>query len=107
MYTTTSQAAQEIATELGFIANLHFVEVDVRRDGKTYIRHTAGHISEIRALKSAVESAAYKGRPYVYTGRFRTEPSSQPTPAEHHAWLTEHGITDDDLELAAAELDNS
>lgn len=59
MYTATSKRAQEVAKELGFRPEIHYVAI-MERNGTTYVRATATKPDELRALKRACESRGYR-----------------------------------------------
>ena len=62
MYSSTSELAKQVCKTIGFSFNVHFVEA-MQRNGKIYVRGTAGKPEEFRALKSACEKHGY-----IYTG---------------------------------------
>ena len=62
MYSTTSKTTKTICEKIQFIVSIEFVET-MQRNGKIYVRGTAGKPEEFAALKKAC-----KENGYIYTG---------------------------------------
>lgn len=58
MYSTKSATTKLFCEEKGFIYAARFVET-LKRNGKTYIRGTAGKPDEFAALKKACDGSKY------------------------------------------------